>query len=155
MNYCGIKKTDIANGLGVRVSLFVSGCRNHCPGCFQPETWDFDFGEPFTRDTEKEIMKSLRTNAPKEIGGLPVIGTADYLAGTVSDAKTGETKPTNLPKSDVVSFYLPEHASVIVRPSGTEPKIKAYYTTACKTMAEAEALEAKLKTDARKMLLGE
>ena len=103
----------------------------------------------------QEIMKSLRTNAPKEIGGLPVIGTADYLTGTISDAKTGDTKPTNLPKSDVVSFYLPEHASVIVRPSGTEPKIKAYYTTACKTMAEAEALEAKLKTDARKMLLGE
>ena len=102
----------------------------------------------------QEIMKSLRTNAPKEIGGLPVIGTADYLTGTISDAKTGDTKPTNLPKSDVVSFYLPEHASVIVRPSGTEPKIKAYYTTACKTMAEAEALEAKLKTDARKMLLG-
>lgn len=71
MNYCGIKKTDIANGLGVRVSLFVSGCRNHCPGCFQPETWDFDFGEPFTRDTEKEIMKALR---PSWIQGLSILG---------------------------------------------------------------------------------
>lgn len=71
MNYCGIHKTDIANGLGVRVSLFVSGCRNHCPGCFQPETWDFDYGEPFTRETEKEIMKALR---PSWIQGLSILG---------------------------------------------------------------------------------
>ena len=52
MNYAEIKKADIANGPGVRVSLFVSGCRNHCPGCFNPETWDFDYGEPFTEKTE-------------------------------------------------------------------------------------------------------
>ena len=49
MNYAEIKKVDIANGPGVRVSLFVSGCRNHCKGCFNPETWDFDYGRPFTR----------------------------------------------------------------------------------------------------------
>jgi len=42
MNYCAIKKSDVANGPGMRVTLFVSGCTNHCPGCFQPETWDFD-----------------------------------------------------------------------------------------------------------------
>ena len=71
MNYCGIKKTDIANVLGVRVSLFVSGCRNHCPGCFQPETWDFDFGEPFTKQTEAEILKALR---PTWIQGLSILG---------------------------------------------------------------------------------
>ena len=71
MNYCGIKKTDIANGLGVRVSLFVSGCRNHCPGCFQPETWDFDFGEPFTKQTEDEILEALR---PTWIQGLSILG---------------------------------------------------------------------------------
>ena len=71
MNYCGIKKTDIANGLGVRVSLFVSGCRNHCPGCFQPETWDFDCGEPFTKQTEAEILKALR---PTWIQGLSILG---------------------------------------------------------------------------------
>jgi len=60
MNYCGIKKTDIANGPGVRVSLFVSGCRNHCPVCFQPETWYFDYGEPFTKETEDETISVLR-----------------------------------------------------------------------------------------------
>ena len=71
MNYAGIKKTDIANGPGVRVSLFVSGCRNHCPGCFNPETWDFNYGEPFTRKTEKEIIKALR---PSWIHGLSILG---------------------------------------------------------------------------------
>lgn len=71
MNYCGIKKVDIANGPGVRVSLFVSGCRNHCPGCFQPETWAFDYGDPFTRTTEDEIMEALR---PSWIQGLSILG---------------------------------------------------------------------------------
>ena len=68
MNYGKIKKVDIANGPGVRVSLFVSGCRNHCPGCFNPETWDFDYGELFTRKTEKEIIKEalIKSSCPKE-----------------------------------------------------------------------------------------
>lgn len=102
----------------------------------------------------QELMKSLRTDAPAQIGGLEVIGIADYLEGTIKDKKSGEVKPTNLPKSDVVSFMLPDHASVIVRPSGTEPKVKAYYTTACKTMEEAIALEDKLKADMHKLLVG-
>jgi len=71
MNYAGIKKIDVANGPGVRVSLFVSGCRNHCEGCFNPETWDFEYGEPFTRKTEKEIIKALR---PSWIQGLSILG---------------------------------------------------------------------------------
>ena len=71
MNYCGIKKTDIANGPGVRVSLFVSGCRNHCQGCFQPETWDFGYGEPFTAETENELMSALR---PSWVQGLSILG---------------------------------------------------------------------------------
>ena len=71
MNYCGIKKTDIANGPGVRVSLFVSGCRNHCQGCFQPETWDFGYGEPFTTETENELMSALR---PSCVQGLSILG---------------------------------------------------------------------------------
>lgn len=71
MNYAGIKKTDIANGPGVRVSLFVSGCRNRCPGCFNSETWDFAYGQPFTRKTEKEILKALR---PSWIQGFSILG---------------------------------------------------------------------------------
>lgn len=71
MNYAGIKKVDIANGPGVRVSLFVSGCRNHCPGCFNPETWDFDYGKPFTEKTEEELITALR---PSWIQGLSILG---------------------------------------------------------------------------------
>ncbi len=71
MNYGAIKKNDIANGIGVRVSLFVSGCRNHCDGCFQPQTWDFDYGLPFTKETEEEILKALR---PSWIQGLSILG---------------------------------------------------------------------------------
>lgn len=71
MNYAGIKKVDIANGPGVRVSLFVSGCRNHCRGCFNPETWDFNYGDPFTKETEDEIIAALR---PSWIQGLSILG---------------------------------------------------------------------------------
>ena len=71
MNYGAIKTTDIANGPGVRVSLFVSGCRNHCEGCFQPQTWDFGYGKPFTAETQDEIIGML---APDYINGLTVLG---------------------------------------------------------------------------------
>lgn len=71
MNYGAIKKIDIANGLGVRVSLFVSGCRNHCVGCFQPQTWDFEYGQPFTKEVEEEILEALR---PSWIQGLSILG---------------------------------------------------------------------------------
>ena len=76
MNYSRIKKTDIANGTGVRVSLFVSGCHNRCKGCFQPETWDFDYGHKFTSDT---MYKILRAVSPDYIEGLTVLG-GDPLA---------------------------------------------------------------------------
>ncbi len=59
MNYAAIKTTDVANGTGVRVSLFVSGCRRHCKDCFNSETWDFDFGEKFTQDTMDYIIEAL------------------------------------------------------------------------------------------------
>ncbi len=59
MNYAALKKTDVANGTGVRVSLFVSGCRRHCKGCFNSETWDFNFGRLFDDDTLQEILDAL------------------------------------------------------------------------------------------------
>lgn len=71
MNYGSIKRLDIANGEGVRVTLFVSGCRNHCEGCFQPETWNFDYGQPFTEDTEQSILADL---APSYVDGLTLLG---------------------------------------------------------------------------------
>ncbi len=71
MNYCEIKTCDIANGEGVRTSLFVSGCTNHCEECFQPQTWDFGYGKPFTREVEDQIIRSLQ---PYYINGLTLLG---------------------------------------------------------------------------------
>ena len=71
MHYGQIKNCDIANGEGVRVTLFVSGCTNRCEGCFQPETWDFSYGKPFTKETEDEIIKML---SPDYINGLTLLG---------------------------------------------------------------------------------
>lgn len=59
MNYATIKYNDIANGLGVRTSLFVSGCTHYCKGCFNSEAWDFSYGKPFTEEVEKQIINSL------------------------------------------------------------------------------------------------
>ena len=71
MHYGEIKNCDIANGEGVRVTLFVSGCTNHCKNCFQPQTWDFDYGKPFTEETEAELFRLL---SPRYIRGLTLLG---------------------------------------------------------------------------------
>ena len=71
MNYANIKYFDIANGEGVRTTLFVSGCTNHCKNCFQPETWDFNYGNPFNEAIENQIIESLK---PYFIAGLTVLG---------------------------------------------------------------------------------
>ena len=71
MNYGEIKNFDIANGEGVRVSLFVSGCTHHCKNCFNRETWDFSFGKPFTAETEELLLAELK---PDYINGLSLLG---------------------------------------------------------------------------------
>ncbi len=71
MNYGQIYFTDTANGAGCRTALFVSGCSHHCEGCFNEETWNFDYGEPFTEKVEDEIIESLK---PTYIAGLTVLG---------------------------------------------------------------------------------
>ena len=71
MNYATIKNCDIANGPGVRVSLFVSGCTHRCPGCFNEVAWDFAYGEPFTQETIDLIIDMLR---PAYIRGLTLLG---------------------------------------------------------------------------------
>lgn len=71
MNYAEIKYCDVANGPGVRTSLFVSGCSHHCPGCFNEIAWDFNYGKPFTQDTIDSIIESLK---PGYIQGLTLLG---------------------------------------------------------------------------------
>lgn len=74
MNYCNIKRRDIADGIGVRVTLFVSGCTHHCKGCFQPETWDFAYGKPFDAAAEETIFAELKqpfVNGLTLLGGEP------------------------------------------------------------------------------------
>ncbi len=100
----------------------------------------------------KEIMADLRANSPAEIGGLKVTKVEDYIASTCVDTATGTKTMLTLPKSDVIAFTLTDGASVIIRPSGTEPKIKAYYTTKGDTQEAAKALETKLSADFAKKL---
>ena len=71
MNYMFINKIDTANGKGVRVSLFVAGCRQHCEGCFSQNTWDFSAGQPFTKETEEILIQNC---APSYIKGLSILG---------------------------------------------------------------------------------
>ena len=71
MNYALIRENDIANGPGVRTSLFVSGCRHHCKGCFNPETWNFNYGQPFT---QQEIDAIIKATEPSFIDGLTLLG---------------------------------------------------------------------------------
>ncbi len=95
MYYGMIKKCDIADGPGVRVSLFVSGCRHHCKGCFNAETWDFAYGSPYTKETEEEILRLLE---PDYIRGFTLLGGEPFepenqreLAGLL--ARIRETYP--------------------------------------------------------------
>ena len=71
MNYADIKQYDVANGIGVRVSLFVSGCTHECEGCFNREAWDFDYGNPFTKKEEDAIIEYLK---PSYVAGLSLLG---------------------------------------------------------------------------------
>lgn len=71
MYYGAIKKNDVADGPGVRVTLFVSGCTHHCEGCFQPETWNFEYGQLFTAETEEELLEAMK---PAYVQGLTLLG---------------------------------------------------------------------------------
>lgn len=100
----------------------------------------------------RQIMKSLRTDSPEEIGGLKVLKFGDYIASEETDLQTGEKAEIKLPKSDVLAFRLEQDASVIIRPSGTEPKIKAYYTTIGETREAALQLQKKIADDFKSIL---
>ena len=99
----------------------------------------------------KGIMAGLRANTPKTIGGLEVLAVTDYEKSkkTTSDGVVSEV---TLPKSDVITYNLADDASVIIRPSGTEPKIKVYYTTKGATNEDAMAVYEKISAEFTKIL---
>ena len=106
MYYGEIKDCDIANGEGVRITLFVSGCTNHCPHCFQPQTWDFNYGQPFTRETEDQLLTML---APGYIQGLTLLGGEPFEPeNQVEVVKLLKRVKETYPKKDIwcYSGYL-------------------------------------------------
>lgn len=100
----------------------------------------------------KETMENLRNAAPSEIGGYPVLDVRDYKKKVITDSKSGETKPTGLPESDVLYYDLPENSWVCVRPSGTEPKIKVYFGIKADSLEKSVEESKKLGECAVKML---
>lgn len=123
MNYAKINTHDVANGPGIRVSVFVSGCEHKCPGCFNPETWDFGYGEEFTTETLVGIM---RAGNPAYIKGLSVLG-GEPLHPKNIEAVTAlvfiwkqeyPDKPiwlyTGYRWNDIHHFYLLKHIDVLV-----------------------------------------
>jgi phosphoglucomutase len=102
----------------------------------------------------QEIMTSIRTNVPKDVAGTKVTAVADYEAGEKTDLATGAKAKIDLPKSNVITLYLEDGASLVIRPSGTEPKIKIYYTTIGKNNDEAAALQAKYAEAFTKIVKG-
>ena len=93
------------------------------------------------------LMEKLRSEQPTSIGGLKVLSVSDYETSVTTDKQTGAQTAITLPKSNVLVFDLEQNAKVVIRPSGTEPKIKCYYTTVGATLDEALATEAKLQND--------
>ena len=116
-------------------------------GMFLQTLYSFEFdGESGMKHME-EIMAELRKNPPAVIGGLKVERFEDYKASTSKDIATGKVSELTLPKSNVLAFYLENNCKAIVRPSGTEPKIKTYLTAKAPTREEAEAIEKKIYAD--------
>lgn len=102
MRYGAIKKRDIANGIGVRVVLFVSGCTHHCKGCFQPETWSFDYGQDYTKATEDEIIEAL---CPSFIDGLTLLGGEPFEPQNQAELiKLLRRVRTELPEKTIWAF---------------------------------------------------
>ena len=113
-------------------------------GMFYQTLYSFTFEGESGMNKMDEIMTTLRNNPPTAIAGVPVVKFDDYKASTSKDIASGEVTELTLPKSNVLAFFLEGGSKVIVRPSGTEPKIKTYLTAKQPTRAEAEVLEKKL-----------
>ncbi len=113
--------------------------------CNKLDTFTFEGASGMQKMSD--IMDKMRTDYPKTVAGYKVIGFADYEASEKTDLATGAKEKITLPKSNVISLYLEDHNKAIIRPSGTEPKLKVYYTAVGKTMEEAEALQKKMSAE--------
>lgn len=120
-------------------------------GLFRHSLQSFTFEGESGMNKMNELMDSLRKAHPAAIGGLKVVSVSDYLTSVTTDNLTGAQTAITLPKSNVLVFDLEQGAKVVIRPSGTEPKIKSYYTTVGITMDEALATETKLTEDFSKL----
>ncbi len=121
-------------------------------GMFLHKQVSFTFEGATGMQRMAEIMNELRDNSPTQIGGLKVLAIADYKASVKTDLVNGSKTKITLPMSDVLSFTLDDDASVIIRPSGTEPKIKVYYATKSDCLENAETLQSKISSDFIKIL---
>ncbi|MBE6875510.1 MAG: phospho-sugar mutase [Ruminococcus sp.] len=116
-------------------------------GIFRHSLQSFEFDGESGMNKMNSLMQELRDNRPAEIGGLKVVSVSDYKTSETTNVATGEKTVITLPKSNVLVFDLEQGAKVVIRPSGTEPKIKSYYTAKGTTMEDAVATEEKLKAD--------
>ena len=121
-------------------------------GTYLHKVDSFEFDGLAGMEKMKNLMASLRAEAPSEIAGYKVVRVEDYLASESTDTATGTKTAIDLPRSDVLTYHLDCGASVIVRPSGTEPKIKAYYSTKGDSREAAAALQQKLAASVNKLL---
>ncbi|WLD87370.1 anaerobic ribonucleoside-triphosphate reductase activating protein [Stomatobaculum sp. F0698] len=128
MNYGQVFYADTANGIGARISLFVSGCTHHCPGCFNEETWDFNFGDPFTREVEDDIIEHLR---PSYIDGLSLLG---------GEPMEAQNQRVLLPFLERVKQEVP-HATVWIYSGYTFEELLDTENRRCHTEATRRILE--------------
>lgn len=128
MNYGQVFYADTANGIGARISLFVSGCTHHCPGCFNEETWDFNFGDPFTREVEDDIIEHLR---PSYIDGLSLLG---------GEPMEAQNQRAILPFLERVKHEVP-HATVWIYSGYTFEELLDETNSRCHTEATRRILE--------------
>ncbi len=120
-------------------------------GIFRHSLQSFAFEGESGMNKMNSLMQQLREQHPETIGGLKVISVSDYQTSETLNVETGQKSPITLPKSNVLVFDLEQGAKVVIRPSGTEPKIKSYYTATAATMEDACAIEQKLKDDFSKI----
>ena len=128
MNYGQVFYADTANGIGARISLFVSGCTHHCPGCFNEETWDFNFGDPFTKEVEDDIIEHLR---PSYIDGLSLLG---------GEPMEAQNQRALLPFLERVKHEVP-HATVWIYSGYTFEELLDTENRRCHTEATRRILE--------------